>query len=353
MIYKSKLFQYSIGLLLLLILLSLLKNMAFILEFLKQIFSFILIPLLIGLLFYYILRPIVRFLEKRRVKKCVASIIVSLIVIFLIILVVFYCGTSINNSVNKSCEDMLEEVQKGIEVMEHTFPGVINHNELEGKINIYMRRKLGGSIPGVFSQIANIGTQIILIPFVAFYFLKDDTYFAKRILDKCSDKYKNQVKSLLIDVDNTLSIYITGQLIVALILGLLMYLGFKIIKLPNAALLSFFTMVTNIIPFIGPFIGAVPAVVAALTIDIWMVLKVVVVSIIAQQLEGNIITPHIIGNRLEIHPLMVLIIVFVSISIFGVIGAFIGIPLYAVIKVIVKNLYKIYKIRNIQTHEIK
>lgn len=356
MIYKNKAFQYCVVILLILIILSLLKNMGFILCFFKKMFSLILIPVLIGILFYYMLRPIVRFFEKIKVKKMIGSIIASLSVIALIVISIVYGGSYIKNSISNSFYDIGIEIEQSLDIIENTFPTVLHHNEIQNKLNNYVKLKLNkisNNIPNFFSEIANVGTQIVIIPFVVFYFLKDDVCFARSIIKVCPKKYKKQIKDFLIEVDKTLSIYITGQLIVSLILGLFIYIGFKIIKLPNAGILSLFAMITNIIPFIGPFIGAVPALLVSSTLNLWMVVKVIIVSVIAQQLEGNVITPHIIGSRLDIHPLAVIIIVFISIAIFGVIGAFIGIPFYAVLRVAIKHIYKFYNIMHIETGELK
>ena len=101
--------------------------------------------------------------------------------------------------------------------------------------------------------------------------------------------------------------------------------------------MAFFAMITNIIPFIGP-LGALPAVLIALTIDWKMILKVAVLAVIVQQAEGDLITPRIVGNKLKIHPLAVIFIVLISVHLFGIFGAFIGVPLYLILNIILKAL---------------
>ncbi|MFD3158616.1 AI-2E family transporter [Haloimpatiens sp. FM7330] len=350
--YRNRVFEYGLGIFLFLLILYLIGKMGFIIIFLKQIFSLILIPLLMGILFYYILRPIVNFLEKRHINRGIASIIVTLGIIFVIIMIMIYGGTSLNNNFSKSFNDLFTQFQNATKIINEKFGGIISSIELNKRINSSVQNFWGTfteNITNIFSQIANVGSQIILIPFIIFYFLRDDKNYAKRIIKITPNKYKNAVKNLLLDVDKTLSTYITGQLIVAVVVGVLMYIGYRVIKIPNAFLLSIFVMITNIIPFLGPFLGAIPAVLMALTIDMWMILKVLIVSIIVQQLEGNLITPNILGNKLEIHPLSIILLVFIFISLFGTLGAFIAIPVYAVCKVTIKDIYKIYKVKDIKT----
>ena len=104
-------------------------------------------------------------------------------------------------------------------------------------------------------------------------------------------------------------------------------------------------MITNIIPFLGPFLGAAPAVLMALTIDMKMVLKVIILAVIVQQAEGDLITPKIVGDKLKLHPLEVILIILISINLFGILGAFIGVPLYLILNVIVKTGSSIIKKR--------
>lgn len=100
-------------------------------------------------------------------------------------------------------------------------------------------------------------------------------------------------------------------------------------------------MITNLIPFIGPFLGALPAVLIAITIDWKMILKVVALAFIIQQAEGDFITPKIVGDKLKIHPLAVIFIILISVHLFGIFGAFIGVPLYLILSILIKAVISI------------
>ena len=106
---------------------------------------------------------------------------------------------------------------------------------------------------------------------------------------------------MLAEADHTLAQYITGQLLVALILGILSFIGYLIIGLPNALILTLIIMVTSFIPFIGAIVGALPAVLIGITSSFSLALKTIIVLIVVQQLEGNLITPDP-SSRLQIHP---------------------------------------------------
>ncbi|MFW6310732.1 MAG: AI-2E family transporter, partial [Nanoarchaeota archaeon] len=140
------------------------------------------------------------------------------------------------------------------------------------------------------------------------------------------------------NIDDTLSRYIGGQIIVALILGILTLIGYLIIGLPNVFILSLFATILSFIPFIGPILGVIPAILIALTTSLIMVLKVLIVMVIVQQLEGNVIQPMIQGKRLNIHNLIIIFMVTIFIIVFGFLGSLFAVPFYASMRELVRNL---------------
>ena len=146
--------------------------------------------------------------------------------------------------------------------------------------------------------------------------------------------YKRQVQN-----------YVHAQLIVAFFVGITSLIGLWIIGIDYAILLALFMMVTNIIPYVGPFLGAAPAVVVAFIQDPIKVLWVIVVIIIVQQIESNVISPLIQGKSLKVHPLTIIIVLLVAGNLAGIIGMLIAVPFYAVAKVVVQNIVRIYKLR--------
>ncbi len=111
---------------------------------------------------------------------------------------------------------------------------------------------------------------------------------------------------ILLDIDKALGNYIRGQFLVCLIIGLIAYIGYWLIGIPYPLLLASVVAVTNIIPYIGPFIGAAPALVVASTVSVKMVLYVLLVNTACQILEGNVISPQVVGRSLNLHPLMII-----------------------------------------------
>jgi predicted PurR-regulated permease PerM len=101
-----------------------------------------------------------------------------------------------------------------------------------------------------------------------------------------------------------------------------------------------------IVPFLGPLIGIIPAVfVALMSGEPFMAVKVLVVLLVVQQLEGNLVTPNIMGNRLNIHPLTIILLLLIAAALYGFIGILIAIPLYAVLKTLLHNVRLFNRLR--------
>lgn len=132
---------------------------------------------------------------------------------------------------------------------------------------------------------------------------------------------------------------------VSIILGTMMLVGYLVIGLPYAIIMAMIALITNLIPFIGPFIGAFPAVLIGFASSGSLGIKVIVLTIVIQQLESNLVTPHVMGSKLDVHPFMVILVVLAGMSLFGVIGALFATPVYMSLKIIVKTLYQINRKR--------
>jgi predicted PurR-regulated permease PerM len=144
------------------------------------------------------------------------------------------------------------------------------------------------------------------------------------------------------DIDQALGNYIRGQFLVCLIVGILAYIGYWIIGMPYPLLLASVVAVFNIIPYLGPFFGAAPAILMAFMVSWKMVLFVVIVNTICQILEGNVISPQVVGRTLHMHPLLIIFALLVGGEIAGVIGLILAVPLFAVMKVILQHFFAYY-----------
>ena len=353
--FKGKFFKIAYGIILVLIIIFLAGQVPYLMGPLSTVFSIIIVPLLLGGFFYYLLRPIARFFTSQFSSKTVGVIVTCLLVIAFIGVVTFFGGSIVYNQIKElisyfsnNYELSYQETKASFNQMIEASNGrldFLNQFNLQKRITAFFQRVLSKisnyNYIGTFSSLTNLGTIAILIPFVIFYLLKDDKRIHKFLLALCtrfSSWEKEDIDELLMKIDKVLSDYIGSQLIVAIILGIIMFIGYLIIGLPNAFALALIAMVTSLIPILGPTIGILPALFIALTIDFLMLIKVLVVLSIAQYLEGNLVRPLVQGGKLDIHPLIILFIVLICVLLFGVLGALFAVPAYAALRVVIREL---------------
>ncbi|MET3700002.1 predicted PurR-regulated permease PerM [Bacillus oleivorans] len=185
----------------------------------------------------------------------------------------------------------------------------------------------------ILIKIGNSLFVIILIPFISFYMLKDIEKIKETFWKLTPYKWRNEGKQFLYDIDESLGHYIRGQFTVCLAMGLISFTLFWMIGLKYPLLLGIFVGVTNIIPYFGPIIGAIPSVIIAATMSIKLVIYSLIIILVLQFLEGNILSPYIVGKSLHMHPLLIIAALLAGGEIGGIIGLLIAVPLLAIVKV--------------------
>lgn len=195
----------------------------------------------------------------------------------------------------------------------------------------------------VFAVLRSLYNLIIGL-IVAVYVLSSRKRFARQstliVRSVLSEKWANAVLEEVTLMDRMFGGFIDAKILDSLIIGILCYLGCWVLRIPNTLLISVFVGITNIIPFFGPLIGAVPSTLLILIESpikaVWFVIFVVVL----QQLDGNVIGPRIMGNKIGISGFWVMFAIIFFGGIWGIVGMVIGVPLFAVIYDLVRKLVK-------------
>jgi len=201
----------------------------------------------------------------------------------------------------------------------------------------------------LIGAVTSITMTIVTVPFVLFYMLKDGPKLLPNIKRMLPDKQADVIGDLLVKMSDTIAKYISGQVIECLFVGTFSAIGYGLVGIPYALLIGMFAGITNIIPYLGPYIGLVPAIFIALSMSFKEVILVIVVCVVVQQIDGNLVYPNVIGKTLDIHPLTIIMILLAAGNIAGLLGMILAIPLYAVSKVVVTYVYDIIKLQNSDT----
>lgn len=324
-------------------------------------------PFILGIAIAYVLNPLMMWIErqlsridklnsKKRLKRTLA--VSSTLLFFLAVLYSFFAlvlptvsqsigllltnlSTYYNNmetaiytfatqhlgeinltdqQINSFIDSLITEFNKGSALISQLLPKTIN------------------IIVGFTTQLTNIVIAII----VTIYFLAGkETFLAqvKKTLYAFTNTAKSQYTMNLADKANKIfNGYVSASLLDALVIGILTFITLCIFDIEYAALISLIVGVTNIIPFLGPFIGAIPSAILLLLVDPKQCLIFIVIIIVVQQLDANVIKPKILGQSTGLSSFWVIFAVFVSGKLFGAIGMFVGVPVFAVIYVLFKEL---------------
>lgn len=203
---------------------------------------------------------------------------------------------------------------------------------------------VSGVSSSVFAMLRSLYNLIIGM-IVAVYVLFSRKRFARQgtliVRSALNEKWADIVLDEISLVDRMFGGFIDAKILDSTIIGVLCYLGCSILNIPNTLLISVFVGVTNIIPFFGPLIGAVPSTLLVLIESPIKAVWFVVFVIVLQQLDGNVIGPRIMGNRIGISGFWVMFAIIFFGGIWGVPGMIIGVPLFAVIYDVVRKLVKI------------
>lgn len=350
---KHRFFTICYGIILVLLIIWLFTKVSFLLHPIVLGIQTLFVPFLIAGILYYLMRPIVDFLELKRVPRIISILLMFLAFIGVIISVSLAIGPILQQQIYRLIEnapaiaDMLLEQWEFLQENRANFPDFVDEWIVAATEAVQsLLSGIGRNIMDVITGVTGFLFTLVIVPFILFYMLKDGSKLPDGIVKFIPSQQRSEAKKVLAGMNKALSTYVIGQLIVSLCVGIMVYIGYLIIGLEYSLLLAIVAMLTNVIPFVGPFIGTAPAIVVGLIDSPVMMLKVIIVVLVAQQIESNFISPQVMGRVLEVHPLTIILLILVAGSLFGLIGLILAVPVYAVSKVIVKHVYRLILLRN-------
>ncbi|WP_066257791.1 AI-2E family transporter [Neobacillus drentensis] len=332
---------YRIGfILLLLIAIYVFLKIRFVwLPFLRVV-VIILLPFAIGGFITYLLHPIVEKLHQKGLHRGLA--------IFLIYILFFGgIGFGLYKGV-PAMIDQIKDLSDSAPVLAEQYKGWITKLEsntrewpdgLQTKIDDGIdafEKKLDSLLTVIVNlllKLLNSALIMMIIPFIAFYMLKDFPLIKRTFWYITPKNWRKKGTLFLKDVDESLGSYIRGQLLVCIIIGSVSALLFWLFHLKYPLILGLIVGITNVIPYFGPIIGAVPAVIIAATSSVKLVVITLVIVFGLQFLEGNILSPLIVGKSLHMHPLIIMIALTTGGEVGGILGLILAVPVLVVIKV--------------------
>jgi len=317
-----------------------------------RLFDILVLPISLSGFLYYLLRPIVGFLHNRGMKRWLAVTLLYLVFAGLIALFVWLVWPALrdqtNNFINnapKVVEDLNDQVQDKTEdgsIVSSVLPESV---DIESKISEYAQKGAAWASTYLTNVIAVVSQAIVLIgvvPVILFFMLKDGRKLEDYLLYLVPRKYKKEGRAALTEIDEALGSFIVSRVVLNIILGGLMYVGFLIIGLPYALLLVLISVVLNFIPYIGAILAAVPVLVVAFMESPMLALWSLIIILVAQQIQDHILTPIIFGRTMAIHPVTIIVLLLLGSDLAGVLGMLLSIPAYIVVKILFTHIYKLF-----------
>lgn len=304
-------------------------------------------PFVISLVIAYLLNPIVTLLEKKGVKRYLAILLVFILILLLItgLFMTFIPKLVDDLSVFASqlpqmidgVDDFLQGVRQGeIKLFPFDITSFIDiDKELQG-ITDRIKDGIGAVSTALIAGTGKL-INVIMVPIITFYFLKDKDDFIQLFYNGLPLRIKRHTDVIFKDIDKVIGGFLRGQLIVATFVGILTGLGCRIIGLPYSLTIGLLAGVTNVIPFFGPWLGGITPVLLALMTDPIKVIWVLVVIVVVQQIESNFLSPQIMSQSVGLHPVAVMFSILLFGNIFGIVGMIIAVPIAGTIKVLIKH----------------
>lgn len=306
----------------------------------------------------FIINPIVNKLEKKGIKRAYGVIIVyvifALVMAILLAIVIPKTVSEIGKLISstpkiiETLSDKADEITNNLQkMMEGKFANFANKSDVNiveqfGKrfldiIKNY-QDKLFSSIGNIASGISGMLSalvRIFLVMIFTFYFTVDKEKVKSFIVRNIPEKYKRDVMYVAVRINDALLEFVKGRLLMAIFVGLITMIALLIVRVDFAIIIGFVTCIADIIPYIGPFLGFLPAVLFAFMDSPMKALIVGIIFVLIQWAENNIIAPKLLGDKIGLNPLLILIAIIIGGGMFGVMGMILGVPLISVIIILI------------------
>lgn len=310
--------------------------------------------LVMSIIIAYVLTPLCDILEKKMPRVwAIAVIVLTMAALFALIILYLIPGlvseimvlTDRFPIMMKTMRNVLKGIQIRMEIM--GIPASIQDSIVayadffQENATVFIMQILERSVSGI-TFLPVLFIEIVL----GFYFLKDREYFARMLTTIIPLRLRRSVLQVSSEINHILHSFIRGEVFIASVVGALATTGYLVIGLPYALILGFLAALLEFIPYFGPWLGALPAIIIAGLAGTGKLLWTIVVILLIQQLESIFIAPKILSEVVDLHPVYIILSLWAGGLFFGVIGMFLAVPSVLILRIIIKHVYlKIVAIR--------
>ena len=316
----------------------------------------ILSPFFIGVIIAWLLDPIVTFFQKKGVKR-----IIGVAFVYAVLLTIFvFIGNILMPSLVTQINDIITSAPQTVKSLSSQLDQMIiriartyNVDFVMIKENVYEVIKnffysftvdIPSTIISIIKSTISGGVNIVIGLLIGFYMLVDFDGVRKQLSNLVPRRHREEINDLSNRLNHVLRNYVYGTLIVMFLLFICQSIGMTIAGMNAPLVFGLFCAVTNIIPYLGPYIGGIPAVIVAFTISPRVGFGVLISVVVCQLLESYLLTPTIMSKTMKLHPVTIIIGLLLFGHFFGILGMLLATPVISCCKVIINFILEKYKL---------
>ena len=312
-------------------------------------------PLFFGIIIAYLLNPLITSMSKGKINRFISTAIVYIIILALI----YLSGSYLFPSLGKELSELIKYIPNVLNNISDFVSGIFHKMNLSESVTKSIITSIKGSstsyvvaltktIPEHALSFAStffskLGTVVISL-IVSFYLLVDFDKASENIYVFVPRKYRANIHKLLSTISEQLFSFVKGTGLIAILVFVVSCIAFMVSGLKGAVFFALWNAITNIIPYIGPWIGGVPIVVFAFSTDFRLGIIVLIIVVVIQILESYILHPIVMSKTMKLHPVTIIIGLLIFGHFFGIIGMLLATPITAILKTIVIYLNDRYKL---------
>jgi len=317
----------------------------------------VLLPFVLGIILGYLFDPLALKFEKLKFSRTLATVFVFIVVVLVAIPTLALLANVVNSQLSvlitvapRYVADFAEKIEPVFQHLQEYFPslqvGTLKETFFE---NMAQTFQFGGKIlQGLFKNgmaFINVISLMFITPVVAFYMLRDWDMFVKKVDNLLPRHSQKNIRHIFKQIDKALSGFIRGQLSVCIILGVYYAVFLKVIGLELGVLVGFIAGLISFVPYVGSITGFILSSILALSQfnGFSKLLGVIFIFLVGQFIEGNFLTPKLVGNKVGLHPVWVMFALLAGGVLLGFLGLMIAVPVAAVIRILLDEAIEKYK----------
>jgi len=317
----------------------------FLLLYFCYVIKNVLFILFISVIVVLIMKPAVDWFEKKKISRVLGALIIYLALIAFFVLVALIVvpplareSTQLTVSLPRYFDMMSDKVI--------SFRQVFESNNLTGSLENFINRMnvyLEESSVNIFSSIVSLlggVVYLVVILVISFYLVVEKRGVERLIKQIVPPNLQNKSLKIIGKIEIKLNRWFVGQLALGFIIGLMSYIGLSILGVPYALVLAIIAGLFELVPYIGPWLSAIPAILIALTISPALAGAVLVLYFVIQELENYFIVPKVMEKSVDIHPVITIMAMMIGGQLAGLAGVILAVPVAAMVLVAVEEVYK-------------